>query len=390
MSVHKQVKIAVLLAAVIAVVALAALPGLAGVTEVTEDAQILVSTEIAYALKVNGESWAVVRDKAALEQLLEEYKKSFLTQVDPNAVIKGLSFRQAVEIAEVEILPAEIVSLEAAKERIYAVEEEAVTMEVQPGDNLWNLAREYDLTMDEFELLNPGLDPARIYPGDELVLKPFSPVLDVTIELVNTVTETIPFATEYQDDNTLYTSQKKALTEGVEGQKEVTYAITLINGYQESLEIIAETILQEPVTAVVLRGTKTTVSRGGAVNYGVVSGTRISSTYGYRTHPITGTKKFHKGLDIAAPQGNSVYAFADGKVIEAGWNGGYGNWILIDHGNGLKSGYGHLSKISVKTGQRVGTGEKIGAVGSTGDSTGPHLHFEIIKNGSTVNPLNYL
>ncbi|MGI5854030.1 MAG: M23 family metallopeptidase [Bacillota bacterium] len=76
--------------------------------------------------------------------------------------------------------------------------------------------------------------------------------------------------------------------------------------------------------------------------------------------------------------------------MQAGWNGGYGLSIVVDHGGGLKTRYAHLSKIYVKVGQKVKTGEKIGAVGSTGNSTGPHLHFEVIKNGKTVNPLNYL
>jgi murein DD-endopeptidase MepM/ murein hydrolase activator NlpD len=137
-------------------------------------------------------------------------------------------------------------------------------------------------------------------------------------------------------------------------------------------------------------GTKSTVSRGGSVNYGVVSGKRISSAYGSRYHPITGRKTYHDGVDIAANSGNGVYAYTDGKVVEAGWNGGYGNCILIDHGNGLKTRYAHLSRIYVKVGQRVETGTRIGAVGSTGFSTGPHLHFEVIKNGQTKNPLNYI
>jgi murein DD-endopeptidase MepM/ murein hydrolase activator NlpD len=210
------------------------------------------------------------------------------------------------------------------------------------------------------------------------------------IELENTVLEAIPFTVQYQKNNNMFTHEKAIIREGTEGEKEVVYQITLRNGYQEKLEAIQETTLKEPTNALVRIGTRTTVYRGGRVNYGVVQGKRISSTYGWRIHPITGKRRFHDGLDIAANHGNSVYAYTDGRVIEAGWNGGYGNCVLIDHGNGLKTRYAHLSRINVKVGQKIKTGQKIGAVGSTGNSTGPHLHFEVIKNGKTQNPLNYL
>jgi murein DD-endopeptidase MepM/ murein hydrolase activator NlpD len=240
------------------------------------------------------------------------------------------------------------------------------------------------------EIFNPDLDPEKIFPGDKLVIKPVNPVLDVVIELENTVVESIPFKIEHKKDNHLYKNQKKFIQEGIEGQKEVRYNITLLNGYQSHLKVKNEKTLKEPVNAIVQIGTRTTVFKGGRVNYGVVSGKRISSLYGFRIHPITGRRRFHDGLDIAAAYGNGVYAYTGGRVVERGWNGGYGNCIVIDHGNGLKTRYAHLSKIYGRIGQKVGTGDKIGAVGSSGSSTGPHLHFEVIKNGRTKNPLNYL
>ena len=222
------------------------------------------------------------------------------------------------------------------------------------------------------------------------MIDPFKPVLDVVIELENTVIETIPFNTEYQKDSSLYRSQKKVIKEGVEGEKEVTYNIQLINGFQSKIEVVQEKVIKEPVTAVVKVGTKTTVSRGGSVNYGVVQGKRVTSNFGYRIHPITGRRSFHSGVDIAAKHGTAVYAYSDGKVVEAGWNGAYGLNVVIDHGSGLKTRYAHLSKIYVKVGQRVTTAQRIGAVGSTGRSTGSHLHFEVIVNGTPRNPWNYI
>lgn len=371
-----------LIVALLICLLIAALPVLKG------QAQTLLNT-IAYDFVVDGKKWFTVSDKTALESLLGDYQKQYLKNVDAKAQIKNLSFRQKVEIVPVEVKPEELNTLESAKEKIYAGEQ-TVSLEIKQGDTLWDLAKANNLTVEQLEALNPDIDPDKVFPGDKLVVKPFEPDLDVIIELENTVEESVPFDTEIQKDNSLFSNEKKFIREGIEGQKEVTYRITLLNGYQSSLETKSETIIEEPVSAIVKIGTKTTLTRGSGRNYGIVSGKRISSPYGYRIHPITGKKSFHEGIDIASAYGNAVYAYSDGKVIEAGWSGAYGNSVLIDHGNGLKTRYGHLSKMYVRVGQKVGTNDKIGAVGSTGFSTGPHVHFEVLKNGQTKNPLNYI
>jgi murein DD-endopeptidase MepM/ murein hydrolase activator NlpD len=131
------------------------------------------------------------------------------------------------------------------------------------------------------------------------------------------------------------------------------------------------------------------ISGGGSAPSGSfswpVTGT-ITSPFGWRSNPFGGAPEFHQGLDIAAPTGTTVTAAAAGTVIMAQWYGGYGNYILIDHGGGYSTGYGHLSAIYVSNGQSVSRGQAIGAVGSTGQSTGPHLHFEIRIAGKPVDP----
>jgi murein DD-endopeptidase MepM/ murein hydrolase activator NlpD len=113
---------------------------------------------------------------------------------------------------------------------------------------------------------------------------------------------------------------------------------------------------------------------------------RFSSGFGMRRHPILGYNRMHKGIDIAAPWGAPVYAATDGVVQFAGRSSGYGNFIKLNHGGAFGTGYGHLSRILVRNGQSVRKGQQIGAVGSTGMSTGPHLHYELYKNGGAVNP----
>lgn len=116
----------------------------------------------------------------------------------------------------------------------------------------------------------------------------------------------------------------------------------------------------------------------------------ISSYYGHRSDPFNKKKAFHSGLDFDSDYGDSVVSTANGSVEKAGWCGGYGKCVVIRHTGGYKTLYGHLSRVKVKPGQRIKSGQPIGEIGSTGRSTGPHLHYEIMKNGKKINPYKYL
>ena len=228
----------------------------------------------------------------------------------------------------------------------------------------------------------------RIYPGDKLTIKAEVPVLSVVIVYEVTVIEDIPFTTEYIKDSSLYESQRKVVSQGIVGKEEKVYEIVFENDMELGRKTLHSKVITPPVASQVRIGTKQTVSRSGS-SFGVVSG-RLTSRFGTRIHPVTGKKVFHKGIDIGASHGSPVYAYSSGTVIYAGWNNGYGNFVAINHGNGMVTRYGHLSKIHVKFGQKVATRQRIGSVGSSGVSTGPHLHFEVLINGVNKNPLNYL
>lgn len=117
---------------------------------------------------------------------------------------------------------------------------------------------------------------------------------------------------------------------------------------------------------------------------------RATSEFGPRTHPVTGARRDHDGLDIAAPAGTPIVAAAAGTVTFAGRQGGYGNVVIVDHGHGTESRYAHQETIAVTAGQTVRAGQRIGSVGSTGLSTGPHLHFEVRRRGSAIDPRTLL
>ena len=127
-----------------------------------------------------------------------------------------------------------------------------------------------------------------------------------------------------------------------------------------------------------------------SVNYQIPVNGRLSSNFGNRFHPIDKVVKFHTGVDIAVPKGTRVNAAAEGTVVFAGKKGGYGNVVIIQHPDGKESRYGHLEKILVSVGEQVSAGQEVAKSGSTGKSTGPHLHFEIRENGEVVNPLKIL
>lgn len=119
-------------------------------------------------------------------------------------------------------------------------------------------------------------------------------------------------------------------------------------------------------------------------------GRSVTSPFGVRTDPLLGTAALHSGMDFRAPTGMPAKVTAPGVVVKAGWNGGYGRMVEVDHGNGFATRYGHLSKISVTVGERLNAGDVIGKTGSSGRSTGPHLHYEIRHNGEAIDPLHFL
>lgn len=170
---------------------------------------------------------------------------------------------------------------------------------------------------------------------------------------------------------------------GKPGLKEVNKLITMENGDVLSSNPGSTRVINKSIDKVVAVGTKNPILAGIAFLTKPSRG-GISSYFGYRWG------KLHKGLDIAAAIGTPIYAAADGTVESASWDSGYGNLIKLSHGSGIETLYGHTSRMVVKAGQKVKRGQLIGYVGSTGHSTGPHLHFEVRLNGTAVNPLKYL
>lgn len=352
----------------------------------------------AYDFIVDGEvKYTIPSDQYDdLELLMKKYKMDFLSvsNISNSAKILSVEFKQDIQVVERKVEEEELDSIDDIALEFQKNEEEAIYHTIVENDNLWDIGVTYGMNLAKIVEYNPFLGAREekdymIWPKEVLLMKPANPVYDVVVKLQNTALEPVPFETIKIEDKNLFTSQRIILKEGIEGEKNVVYDIVMENGYATSIEAIQETILKEPVSAEVKVGTKRTLSYGGGNNYGVTTG-RLTSGYGYRTHPISGVKTFHNGIDIAAPTGTGVYSYASGTVISVSQNNTLGKYIAIDHGNGLVTRYLHLSKFNVNKGDKVGTGDRIGSVGNTGYSTGSHLHFEVLKNGSYQNPWNYI
>lgn len=162
-----------------------------------------------------------------------------------------------------------------------------------------------------------------------------------------------------------------------------------MNAATEEIKILEKAIAEERKRLLEENGSAIKYD-GGTFKFPLASYTRISDEYGWRIHPTLKTKQFHNGVDFAAPYGTAIYAAYDGKVVAAAYSSTMGNYVMIDHGDGLFTIYMHASSLSVSSGNLVAKGDKIAAVGSTGRSTGNHLHFSVRVNGDYTSPWNYL
>lgn len=218
----------------------------------------------------------------------------------------------------------------------------------------------------------------------------FENELHYKIVCLQTQNQKIPYITYYTRDDSLESYKKKVVQKGVNGQKEVQTEIIIENGTLISKKTVSEKTVSKPVTCKIKVGAAYTVGGDSHSNLILPAEGYISSTFGYRNDPFTSSYVLHSGLDIAAVSGTNILAAADGVVVKASNTGdGYGNCVIIEHYSGFRTMYAHCSKLLVSVGDYVDAGDIIALVGSTGRSTGPHLHFSVIIDGKYVDPSVY-
>lgn len=305
----------------------------------------------------------------------------------PEGII-DIGFAEEVEIAETYIPRSELVDVDTALSLFTEEQEVQQIYDVQPGDTLSAISNKVGISMEELVELNSEYLTdvnSTIRSGQSLIITVPEPELSVLWTQREIREESYEADIIYIDNDDWYTTKQVTLTEPSAGYRKVVSDVTYKNDTAVNKEILKEEILIEAVARVVERGTKVPPTY-----IKPLSGGRISSGFGGRSSPGGKGSTNHQGVDFATPIGTSIYAASGGTVSASGWSGGYGYMVLITHPDGSKTRYAHLSKCLVSTGQTVAQGEKIALSGNTGISTGPHLHFEIILNGTPVNPLNYL
>ena len=241
--------------------------------------------------------------------------------------------------------------------------------------------------MDKIIEMNDSLEDERttLQIGQELVITVPEPELSVTRVEQNYYEEIYDAEVIIIDVDDWYTTQTEVLQQPSAGFRKVVANVSFVNDKEISREILKEEVVMEAVPKIMKRGTKIPPTYVKPI-----SGGRLTSGFGKRNAPKKGASTYHKGVDWATPTGTPVYASCGGTVAKAGWGSGYGYVVYINHADGRQTRYGHLSKVLVSVGQSVKQGDRIALSGNTGVSTGPHLHFEILINGSQVNPLKYL
>ena len=304
--------------------------------------------------------------------------------IDNDADIKEVDFTEDIEVVKVETSFSKLADPDETIAKIREGKEEMRTHVVEVGESYWIIARMYDTTVEELLSANPDQDSQALKPGDEVNLFVPTPLLTVrTVEQVQ-YTEETDFETEVKTDDSMYKNQKKIITKGEKGTSEIVANVTKLNGIVEDKEIINEKVIVEPITEVVVQGTKELPKTAATGSFMVPTSGRLSSPYGMRNGSM------HRGIDLANSTGTNIYAADGGRVTFAGYKGSYGYMIEINHENGYVTRYAHNSKLLVKSGERVYRGQHISEMGNTGRSTGPHLHFEILVNGSHQNPSRFI
>lgn len=359
----------------------------------------------AAAIVINGKPVAFVENDQAAKDVLTKMKQKYVPQAqlkalearkeNPEKTLPPLKENEArildvrlsenVSFSKENVFPKSILSVENAVKLLEKGTLEEKKYKVKDGDVLGSIANAHGLETAQLLALNPGLKAdSVIHLGQELNVTAYKPYLQVIVDKEVNAKEVMHYETQTVESDSMFKGDTKVQQQGKDGLRTVTYAISEQNGRAFKKEVRSEQVLQAPVKHIIVKGIKVIPSRGDGSFSFPTNGGYISSEMGYRWG------KLHKGIDIARPSDYTIKAADNGIVTSAGWDGGYGNKIVIDHQNGYVTVYAHLDSISVSAGQTVPKGTAIGVMGSTGDSTGTHLHFEVYKNGSLVDPRSVL
>lgn len=331
----------------------------------------------AEAVKVSvGDAVFYLKNPADYDALMAKLENHFKAK---GATLRRMAIEPEIKAEAVKTEEKILTVDDAFKLLLTGGREEAVYV-AEETESLASVAEKFNMTVDEIKALNANWqDP--LHKGSKItVLKP-APMITVTLEQEMKAQSPVAFKTVTKEDPNQVKSVKKVAQAGKAGLLETTTCVKSENGKITSSVTESSRLIQEPVDEIVAVGTKE----------GLATGSFMTPTVGRLTSPF-GPRwgRFHYGVDLANATGTNVVAADGGVVTRVGMAGSYGNLIIIDHQNGTSTRYAHLSAYNVKVGDVVQKGQSIGKIGSTGRSTGPHLHFEVRVGGVAKNPLDFI
>jgi len=336
-----------------------------------------------YTISVNGNNVVSLKTKSEAEDVLEKIKSQNVNN------IKGFvsaEFADDIKVYEQYNPVDSISSYDEAYKKLSEKEAEKKFYTVLEGDTIEKISQKTGSSISEIKKLNPNVTENSILKiGDKLLISKEKPFLSVKTIAKVSYNEDVPFKTDEVKNNKEYKNYKKVIQKGQTGEKVTTDEIVYIDGNETERKTIKAAIIKEPVNEKVEVGTLQEPVKKAVGNFKMPISGVLTSGFGSRWGTV------HKGIDLAAPAGTPVHASDGGVVTFAGWNsGGYGNLVKISHENGYETYYAHNTSVAVSVGDRVYQGQVIAYVGSTGDSTGNHCHFEVRKDGVAYNPIEYL
>ena len=338
-----------------------------------------------YSLYIDDELVGSTQYAGALDELLEQIKQMYVS-----ADTLTVDFVENVRIAEGYVPTESVMNLGTIAELLNSTKAGEVTYTVVKGDTWGQIANNNGMTAAELEALNPGYDINRIHIGDALTLSNAVPYLTVKVTERQNYIEDINYDVNYVNDSSMYQGDERIISKGTYGSADTVADVTYVNGEEQERTVISSVTLTDPVAETRARGTKVRPTWYPTGSFRWPCSGRITSYFGYRNTGIRGATSNHKGIDIACARGTPIYAADGGRVTYAGYKGAMGYVVIIDHNNGYVTYYEHNSSLLVSAGQTVYKGQQIAKAGRSGVASGVHCHFGIQRNGTYVNPLNYL
>jgi murein DD-endopeptidase MepM/ murein hydrolase activator NlpD len=338
----------------------------------------------AYGIFVDGRRAAVLPSQVEANGVLAGLLEKFSTAQD-GIRYESVTFQEKVTVQEVSAKLENLQRAAVVADKLLVGEPSEKIHVVATGESWDSIATLYGLPVEKLLADNPTIIDREPAVDEKLTIQQTTPVIHIATVEKATYNVAIAHATERRNNANAYKGVQTIQTKGQDGTTQVVARIIRINGVETERQILQETITAEPVTEVILVGTKPippTMGDGSFTN--PCPAGRLTSPFGYRWG------RMHWGVDLACATGNIIRAADGGTVTFAGWNGAQGYTIKINHQNGFVTVYAHCSALLVGVGDKVYEGQTIARVGNTGYSTGPHLHFEVLKNGINVNPLNYI